>query len=765
MKTNKLIMFLATASLLLCGCNNDEFNSSSNNGNSSATSSGGEITIATEWSSSVKALLTKYVGEVLPYPALFSDASKLTYSEYEDEYDDTYLGIYYESSTFLLKDYRFDLEANDWLTIKSYNGNPYQAAENYYGELTDVYQSTKASSDKSVAYYLQYFVDFDYDDDGNIVYFNTIYCSNNLVAQKSKNTTWTDDELKYLESALTISDIPFFQWGYDTYMFSSNNSYALSENEIVIQSEYYEDLSSAYADVLVANGFEIDDPSSKEADYYILTKDIYNGLKKVATIEASMYFFGFNQISFTYLPEKASTPTWPSTLFDEIYTRTGYRVPEFTATSYTYYTKHSSIYISGATTTSVEDSYKTALSALDINVYYFFSYYAQTFEENLYFTFYDDGEYDDDYNLTSVTSFELIVDETAPTSTFSTNWPETAINSYLSTNQISVTSVPSLTATLGSKGLKYYLDEYNDDALTIEIFDKDQSIFNSYKQAMIDSLWWKLDSSDASFAIENASGALKIELSQSDNITYIVFSVGSGTAHSETFEFSSSTLNIKQGGTKATSIILQMLPEGTITYACTDTTGKISVDSLGNVTVASDATLNSEATITATWTFGTLTKTATCVVKVVNEVIDTITSSTVSSSTSNGYQDYTYTSADSGVKYSFNAILNSSYIQINKKNNKVGIVASSTDKICTSITFDFNNKTSNGKGIYIYVDNETIELSDLYTPTDSQIELQGSVTYSGTSSMTFNITGSYSHVGIVSMSNAIYLNSISFTWC
>ncbi len=765
MKRNKILMLLATASLLLSGCNEDNSSSissstsTSDNGDSSSSSTSGgdkETSVATDWSSSIKTLLKTYSGEVLPYPEKFTDGSKLS-SSVDEDYG--YLIISYKSSTFLLDDYYKALETKNWNTIISYNNNPYQLGYDSSDNEINKYESTKASSDGATAYDVSYYF---------VNGYNYIICQNSLVASKTTATEWSDDEKASFKYAITIDDIPFIQLGSDVTVTSALDSYYVGEDEVSIESFYFEDLTRTYAETLISDGYTVDKEQSEQYDMFVLSKDLMDGENKVATIYVEMYFFGYNYINFIYEPVKTSVSKFPSSLFDKV---SGYEIPSFTASSYTYYIKNGDIHLSGETSTSIVETYEAALTDAGFVVYWFFSYYAQTFEEDVFIYFYDN--YDDDDS--SIISFELVVSFTSPSTPITKEWPSSKITTTLSSLGIKGVDVPSPTFTLGEndKGFKYYEETDDDKNVTgsvVEIYDIDRTHFASYIETLKNSLWWVLDSTDSSYSIEDPTGALKIDVSYEKPITYVVISNGSGKQHEATFAFSSSSVTVGQGKSKSLSLIQQMLPEGTITYSSSDETNKITVDDNGVVSVSSDAELNSTATITATLTYGSETKTATCEVKVVNEVIDTITRETLlnGAKAENKYKNYNLTSSESSVDYTFCAYLYEGCIQLNKKNSNstpVGIVASSSDKVCSSITFNFNatKSVNKGQGFAIYGSDSAISLTDLYSNTSSLTKV-GEAIYDGTSSLTIKLTGEYKYIGIVCTINAQYLDSISFTW-
>ena len=75
-----------------------------------------------------------------------------------------------------------------------------------------------------------------------------------MVDELTENTDWTDDEKALMESTL-YECLPFMKFGSDYYIEDASDE---DYNSLFLGDYYYQDLSSAYAEVLKANGFKED---------------------------------------------------------------------------------------------------------------------------------------------------------------------------------------------------------------------------------------------------------------------------------------------------------------------------------------------------------------------------------------------------------------------------------------------------------------------------------------------------------------------------
>ena len=781
MKKFKFLMALSVSALLLSGCNgatSSDSNSSTSPSDGSGSGSSEVTPVTTSWTSEQKELLTTYCGEVLPFPEGFNGTIE-TIEGYDSNYYDV-LEIYDTSSSFSIQNYYLDLVADGWTVIKGYNGN------NYTGSKEDpLYMLTKTDSETGMGYYLQY-----YYYEGNV-----IDCYNMMTINETEDTSWGDYAASIKDTLLT--DLPFIKLGEDY------DVYVIDDNNVSIYDTYTTNLTSLYADELVKAGFTLDKTNSAATDYYVLYKDLG---ETVGTVEVLVTYYLGNYFQFSFNPVTTKSATWPSSVLSSIETKTGFTIPSFEATSYEYYVKNGAVYITTETTTSIADEYEEKMEDTTLLGSYG-SYY--NFEETLSLTFSDTGEYDDDYNF-EIDGFYLKVENTVPTSSFSSTWPTEKINEYLTKEEI--TARPLALSEFGSKDLKYYsydasdhdqlyeyfyseyelyiyfgtiteedIEQYVLDSygFYIEIYDVNGDVYDAYQKLYEDAGWFTVQLGDDeeedgtvdAFCYEDITGTLSVYAQNSESVTMIQFAKGEGEAHTPKFAFSAEKYTISVGN----SLSLKLIKEGyggTVSFSCVSESGKISVNATtGVVTSSSDAEVGDSATITATLTTTSgEVKTATCTVEVINEVVDTITPANFGiEKADTSYADRDdYVSTDSGTTYKANCGAGFKTIQIRSKTEKgfSGVVAQNASMTCSSISFTFNKETTSGRTIDIYASDEAFDIADMYGKTLTKI---GSVAYDGeNATATFDLTKlseSYSYIGFRSNDGALYLDSIEFKWC
>lgn len=774
-KRNVFVTLIASA-LLLSGCNNDTADSttSPSSGTPTSGSTSGGTTPATDWSESAKTLLKKYCGEVIAYPNLSGEVT--VYEATDSDYGVEMVEIYDESSSFTIANYYTELVKTGWTTVKDVEGN------NGHGSGDEAYYAlTKIDSTNNIGYYIQYFY-----DEGNV-----LQCYNFLSTKATSATGWDDDSLAAIKQVLTV-DIPFVALGEDYYVITSDDSYYLTEDDLIIADSYAVDVTANYVETLKKDGYVYEKELSIANDCYVLTKDIKDGDTTIATIQAVIYYSLGNILQFGYYANATTTSSWPSAAVVNFENNTGFTVPTFEASEYSYYFKNGVVHISGLTTVSLEEEYAETLDELGLigsyNTY-------ENWEETFAISFADDGDYNDDWDF-EVSGFTLTLEETEPVNDFSSTWPTNELNTYLTSENISVTPL-ALEASY-SKSYKfasytsddydelyaYYYSQYEvyveygwmteeaakelaeEYALAsigfyVLAYDPDGDLALSYLEQLINAGWFNIElEDDDGLYFEDASGALGVYFSNSSCVTTFQFAKGSDERHEKEFEFAKATVNVSQGKSAQLKLNRNGNP-GTVTYSSSDTSGKISVDEKGVVSVASDAELGAEAIITAT--LGTYT--STCKVVVVNEVVDKLTVASFNASGTT-YTTHTFTSNESSVKYDTMCAESYEAIQLrsNVKDNKYpGLVANGGDKECISITFTFNSNTANGRTIDIYASDKAFTTEDMFGETLTKI---GSVIYDGsTATVTFDVTGSYSYIGFRSNSGALYLDSVEFKWC
>ncbi len=582
------------------------------------------------WTSEQQALMKKYCGEVLPYPVglVNSDLSVDEYVGIDDsgsEYG--YLEISDTSKTFSLKDYYKLTESFGWNTIKSYNGE----AKQKNGD-TEYYEVTKKASKRTSGYELIYFyANEEKDEEGNVVSEagNILRCYNDLCSFETADTAYTDDDLEYMSYALTITDLPFIKMG------GVNSIGSTDGNTFVVMDYYVEDYSLENAKILMENGFTLDEEESKEYSAYILHKTLSDG----ATIDAQIYFFQGNNAYFYYTPKYYGGTSWPSELTDEIKTKTGVTVPQFEAEGGKIegYKKNGVYYIY---TFSLSDSF-------DYELYNEVTLQDPTilWKENISFSC---ATYtDDDYEPIG---FLLIISLDEPTSTFVSSWPTSLISSTIKdTLGIEGVTLPTFEESMlphKEMDVKYvlngqeayekaYLDylEYctlwpedyglseeatdeeieakarelalHDMYLGVSVYDQNGDFYDAYAEAFRNLGWYEGYTDENDLYFEDPTGSLCVTFTITSDPNYdytgkttVTFSIGSNEAHETEFYFEEESCNVGIGFTKQLSVVKNMLPYD-ITYSSSDTTGKISVDEDGLVTVAEDAEEGLEATITA----------------------------------------------------------------------------------------------------------------------------------------------------------------------
>lgn len=774
-------MALGVSALLLSGCNG----ATSSDSNSSTSPSEGSITsevtpVTTGWTSEQKELLTTYCGEVLPFPEGFNDTIEAI-EGYDSNYYDV-LEIYDTSSSFSIQNYYLDLVEDGWTLIKGYNGNAYIGSKD-----DPMYILTKTDSKTGMGYYLQY-----YFYEGNV-----IDCYNIMTISETEDTSWGDYAASIKETLLT--DLPFIKLGEDY------DVYVVDDNNVSIYDTYTTNLTSLYADELVKAGFTLDKTSSATSDYYVLVKDLG---ETVGTVEVLLTYYLGNYFQFSFNPVTTKSTTWPSSVLSSIETKTGITIPSFEATSYEYYVKNGVVYITTETTTSIAEEYEEKMEDTTLLGSYG-SYY--NFEETLSLTFSDTGEYDEDYNF-EIDGFYLKVENTTPTSSFSSTWPTEKINEYLTKE--SITARPLALSEFGVKDLKYYsydasdhdelyeylysayelyiyygiiteedIEQYVLDSygFYIEIYDVNGDVYDAYQKLYEDAGWFSVplasnddeeeDDTSEAFCYEDITGTLSVYVQNSESVTMIQFAKGEGEAHTPKFAFNAEKYTISVGNTLSLKLIKEGYG-GTVSFSCVSESGKISVNATtGVVTSSSDAEVGDNATITATLTTTSgEVKTATCTVEVVNEVVDKITPTNFGiEKADTSYADRDdYVSTDSGTTYKANCAAGSKTIQIRSKTkgSYSGVVAQNASMVCSSISFTFNKETTSGRTIDIYASDEAFDIADMYDTTLTKI---GSVTYDGSkATVTFDLTEldeSYSYIGFRSNDGALYLDCIEFKWC
>ena len=630
MKKSFNLIFLLAAMSTLVSCNNSLSTNSTSKESSTSQPSDENMSY---WSDDVKALLEKYCGEVLPYPqeGLTGNITAIEVSNYEE----SYLQISDESSSFLLKSihYEYDLESAGWTIQKDYNGNTYKSlsSNSTYVELTKVVTTDEKSSG--------YRILFSYDSESNC---NIINCYKNLNGSLSSNTAYSKAEDEAIKESL-ITSLPFGSWGSD-YVVLSNKylSFYVDENTIQVQDSCALNVISSTVEALKNDGFVLDKLSSAANGIYVLNKALIDeDNNKYAIINVLATYDGGNVLLATYNPLEKSSNQWPSEFIGELETITGISVPTFTAndiTTYNYYKKHDTYYISATTSTSLYDTY---MEKLEQN-----SFYSVANDPSLYSDWKENIQISLSQSYNSSTyepeGFSIAVKALTSEKTFVDSYPADKVQQFLDSQSISRVAPFSLDET-GSEMYRYtlttdYEARYNywfdylttlyrminssyteeeikgfadeaakdDLGINIEFLDVDQSLAKKLKDKFYNAGWHMEEYFLVGYKFEDPDGKMSVIIYFYDNgITQVEIGVGSGETHNPVFEFSLDSVFARPGDTIDLSryLTVDMLPY-TITYTSLNE-NILTVDSEGEVSVSSSATNNSSAQVKASVTTST----------------------------------------------------------------------------------------------------------------------------------------------------------------
>ncbi len=623
MKKSTIIVPLALLTLL-ASCEEKTSSTESENSSESTSysSSSEEESSSTSsidvggWSTELKALMQEYCGEILPYPE-DKLVGKIYYSERESADGSKYLEIYDESTSFTLKNYYEVLEFAEWNIVGDYSGNPIRNDSNG----TQFVETVKAKTKEKKGYDVSYFFDKGSKSSPSA---NVIWCYNNLSYSLTEETSWSDTDKENFSDGLTYS-LPFMKLG-------SDYRTGHSSDDIVSVYDYCAvDLRKEYADILVSDGFVLDEDQSESNKAYVLTKQLPTG----SSIIAALNFSNGNLFKFVYVAKKSESANWPSEILSDIESAAKSKVIPLRSSdisSYEYYEKNGVAYILAKTdSNTLYDKYIANLvkagyeeDSNAVNVY-------TNWEESL--TVYVNYAYDSSYDTLGI---QLIIANIAPSSSFTSSWPSDVISSFLTKFDINV-SCPTLDP-LPSTGKKirynvvddyegrvqYWIDfinenaswmeidtsdtekvrsiaektAVNDLAVFLEFFDSDKKVYDAYYETLY-KLGWHLDKSSGILEFEDPTGALAVYIYNYSNKTSINIAIGSKKSHTPVFEFKKDKLILGLGTKTSAGLNVDMLPYD-VTYSCVDETGKVTIDQDGMISVASDATIGTVATITAT---------------------------------------------------------------------------------------------------------------------------------------------------------------------
>ena len=588
------------------------------------------------WSKEAQELMDVYCGGALPFPSdIF--VGEVSVEEVENS-DGSYLQICQQSDSFTLKDYYKTLETFGWNAIYGYKDSPVKINNNGI----EYVEATKASSDETVGYdMLYYFSPAQEDEEGNVTFpaCNVIQCYNDLAPKASSSSTWSEQEASTIKY-VTTTTLPFIQLG------ERNAVVYTSFNNLYIFDYYVKDLSKEYSDLLVKDGFVVDSFNSIMYNCYILKKTLPDGSR----IDVMIYYYGGNNIQMSYTPKETTYSSWPSEIISEIKEKSGVAIPMFETEeggSYSVFRKNDTYYISTydrSSTFNYETYTYNELQIIDL-----------TWSERITFETFD--LLDSDY---VAIGFQVVATLTNPTSTFVSSYPSSAVSETISsTLKISDVTVPSFDETslpdngqslkYSIKGEEYYAQRYafyyedikefptfyglserpteeqikakahelayQEEGITVSIFDENKQAYESYEETLYKACWYKYSDEYGNPVYEDASGTLAVTLSSTADEkgqTSFFFHPGKGEKHTPEFSFDSSEYSVGIGRETELGLVISMLPYE-VTYSSSDPTN-FSVDSNGVVTVSETVEEGTQATITATMNVPGKSKplTATC---------------------------------------------------------------------------------------------------------------------------------------------------------
>ncbi len=649
MKKSKIIA-LTLSALALASCNTVIPPDSGDGGDTPVTPVDPEETSI--WTEEQKELLREYCGDVLPSVS-GKFVGNITVEEQSDEYGNWFLQITDEATEFTIKEYAYDLEDAGWRAITPYNGSIFQTLS----DGTEYVELTKSSEDKSVGYDMVYYFQESYESMGGdtIPSCNVITIFNDSDAKGNGGTAWDEDETEVIDYVLTTS-LPFVELG-ATYAVGASLD---NSNILVLQDIYTVDLVESYSKLLIADGFTLNKTLSKEYDSYYLTKTLSDG----AIITALLYYSQGNNFYFLYTPKTTEYSSWPTVVTDEIEEKTGVAVPEFEIAeggTYTVYQKHGIYYIESY---DLDEDFSPWEYTYELDE--ILSQDAETWKYvNWEETIAIDTAYSYDWDTMSYSAFQVSIELTTPTSTFSKSWPTEVISSTLSSlygiTDVTVPTLPDDSLSVSDKDMKYeirgqeyfeervayYVEdmkewpddydgigEYSSDeeieeaaralakqetGVYITFYDEDFGTYEAYEKILTDAGWYRYYDNYDNTVYEDPNGKVGVTLSGYSNSntgigeTHIFIHYGTQEEHEAEFEFEQSEIVAAIGQTTPLNLNKNMI-SGDVTFTSSDTTGKITVDEDGVVTVAEDCEAGTTATITASVVVNAETLTTTCVV-------------------------------------------------------------------------------------------------------------------------------------------------------
>lgn len=575
------------------------------------------------WSEEEKNLMRTYCGAVLPHPYdLIEGPMEM---EEQSNNGEKCLVLYNFAEEWTLKDYYLMLEDFGWQAIRDYSGSiVHTQSGSSYVEMTRPGEGVSA-------YELMY-----YHVDGSLSggdSYNCLVCYNSFLTSKTEKKAWSEKEEEAIEY-VTSTSLPFFALG-------SNYSYGkASETEIDFYDYCSKDLSSEIIAVLKEDGYQLDEEKNAEYGCYYLGKALPSGAK----VEILVNYYRGNNVFVYFTPKMDSFSSWPSEFLMEAEEALGSSIPQFKIAKngeYKTYTLHGASYL---ITYDLDPSFDYYSYIETINSELF------SWEEKVDISSYllvDDSQEE--------TGFLLQFKLSEPTSLFSSSWPSLAISQGIKDSlAVEGVEIPSLelssfnlakemkykvvTEEDYQKAYEYYLSLYKENygdvyslaalesmaksyvdklltkGVSLSFYDSTldepidyvvrYKINEAYKNLLYKSAWYLIPDT-GNTAYEDPSGRIRIDVNNDPygdyGYTSIAITEGSGEAHAPSISFGQESYDAGTGVDFYPVLSLSMLPYP-VTYSCSDTTGKVSIDSKGKVSVAVDAEIGSTCQIYASCT-------------------------------------------------------------------------------------------------------------------------------------------------------------------
>ncbi len=592
------------------------------------------------WNEEQAALMDAYCGGYLPYDSsYFSD--EMTIKEADEPGTTTsYLEIKDSGipfSSFL--SYYTLLEDYGWEAVSTVKEGVIQTSSEGYSfvELTKIVDGRNTGYDM-----VYYYVDESEDEEGNVIPgYNLIKCYASLSGVSTSATSWSKSEKSLFYNTIGV-ELPFIALGRGYSINRYTYTYSFDPTVIQIVDTYAKDLSKDYCSILMKNGFGYEKLHSYTSNAYCLSKTLDDGGK----ISVYLYYYGGNAFEFIYTPKETELTSWPSDISNEVKEKAGVDLPIFSiADGGHYYTYHRG------------DSY--TIYTTDYDESFDYIEYAENQINFVGFGWDEKASFrgailtDSDQNPVG---FALNVTLTEPTSTFVNAYPndkvKEVVSSLLGISDVNIPSFPNEAIPPSDKKVKYeilgketydsyyeyyygiisdyrefYIDElgenpseedisalaaqyaYKEEGISISIYDQNKQAYLAYGQTLFDAGWYGGRNVYGDLVYEDPEGKIAITLeepevaSTHDNFGKTVINIhpGSAESHSPAMYFTKEELEVAIGDDTTDlneCLVTNMLPYE-VSFSSSDTTGKITVDKDGILSVASDATDGMKATITA----------------------------------------------------------------------------------------------------------------------------------------------------------------------